>query len=138
LACNPNDDIDTAGSRDRWLCELTSKEEPNKSARPDRNGPTTRASDRGILPLTLVDYLELLDWTGRQVQSAKKRGSIPNRLAGILDRLRIRTDNWLEPITNFESGFGRVVGRAEQIAQTANRLGRRWIFGATQAIRTFS
>jgi hypothetical protein len=43
------------------------------------------------LPLELPKYLSLLDWTSRQLR-AGKRGSIPDHLAPILDRLRINGD----------------------------------------------
>jgi hypothetical protein len=39
-------------------------------------------------------YLALLDWTGRQVRS-DKRDAIPDHLAPILERLRIRSGHWL-------------------------------------------
>ena len=39
-----------------------------------------RASDRGLLPMTLGKYLELLDWTGRQLRAGTK-GLIPASLA---------------------------------------------------------
>ena len=47
-----------------------------------------RASDRGLLPMTLGKYLELLDWTGRQLR-AGTRGLIPASLAPILARLQV-------------------------------------------------
>jgi hypothetical protein len=40
----------------------------------------TRASDKGFLPMGVEDYLELLDWTGRQTV-AGKTGTIPAHLA---------------------------------------------------------
>ncbi len=43
-----------------------------------------RASDRGLLPMTLQSYLELLDWTGRQLR-AGTFGVIPQGLESILD-----------------------------------------------------
>ena len=65
--------------RDRWLCELTLDEGPQADVSQDVCSATPwRASDKGLLPISLDDYLKLLDWTGRQVRQDKK-GSIPPR-----------------------------------------------------------
>jgi hypothetical protein len=38
--------------------------------------------------LTLAEYLQLLDWTGRQLKPGK-RGAIPKNSPPILDRLNL-------------------------------------------------
>jgi hypothetical protein len=38
--------------------------------------------------LTLAEYLQLLDWTGRQLKPGK-RGAIPKNAPPILDRLNL-------------------------------------------------
>jgi hypothetical protein len=53
---------------------------------PDLSPTDRRASQKGFLPISLTKYIELLDWTGRQIR-LKKRGAIPNHLAPVLDRL---------------------------------------------------
>jgi hypothetical protein len=53
-----------------------------------------RASDRGLLTMTLQSYLELLDWTGRQLR-AGTHGVIPQGLESILDRLQVSAESWL-------------------------------------------
>ena len=37
---------------------------------------STRASDKGFLPMSWQAYLDLVDWTGRQLTNGKK-GRIP-------------------------------------------------------------
>ncbi len=63
--------------RDGWLSpiELDERAEPLTTAarvvaaatKQVNSGRSRRASDRGLLPMTLQSYLELLDWTGRQL-----------------------------------------------------------------------
>ena len=77
-----------------------------------------RASDKGLLPISLDDYLKLLDWTGRQVRG-DKTGAIPADLAPVLERLQINRDQWVETVTTFDIRFGHVLGRVEQLAQAA-------------------
>ncbi len=129
--------IDMVLRRDRWLCVLTLDERTESDE--DRSGGIGRwrASEKGLLPIRLEDYLELLDWTGRNVRE-DKRGSIPAHLAPILERLHINANNWLATIREFESGFGRVVGRVQKISQAAQRLGRRWLYGMNQAAQAFT
>ncbi len=71
---------DVPSRRDGWLSpiELDERAEPLTTATPALrvvavapkrvgSGRSRRASDRGLLPMTLQSYLELLDWTGRQL-----------------------------------------------------------------------
>ena len=54
----------------------------------------TAAWFQGLLPLTLQSYLELLDWTGRELR-AGTHGVIPQSLESILDRLQVSAESWL-------------------------------------------
>lgn len=68
------------------------------------------------LPFKLVDYLELIDMTGRIVKEGK-RGSIDASLLPILQRLSISSGNWLCIATEFEVRTGSVVGQEWSIDQ---------------------
>ncbi|MEM7258337.1 MAG: transposase, partial [Pseudomonadota bacterium] len=68
-----------------------------------------RANMPAGLPFRLTDYLELVDWTGRQIRE-DKRGAIDSDLPTILERLDIDEDHWLYMGQNFESSFKTLVG----------------------------
>jgi REP element-mobilizing transposase RayT len=92
---------------DDWLAPLSLDEAANPGAMP--NGTGTRCSDKGFLPMSVTEYLGLLDWSGRQVVNGK-RGTIPAHLVPILDRVGIPPDGWLTLATEFERLFQRVAG----------------------------
>ncbi len=96
-----------------------------------------RASDRGFLSLTLDQYLELLDWTGRQVR-ADKRGAIPVDLAPILARLHVSTNCWVDLVASFGRWFRRTVGRPSSMEAASQRHGRRWLHGISHARKAFA
>ena len=50
--------------------------------------------------MSLAEYLELLDWTGRQVKHGK-RGSMARNVPPILDRLNLSAELWLQTIAGF-------------------------------------
>lgn len=93
-----------------------------------RSVTSCRASDKGFLPITLDEYLALLDATGRVIIEGKK-GAIPDHLEPILQRLGIRASVWVAAVENYASWFGSVVGHVEQIKRAAARAGRRWLRG---------
>jgi hypothetical protein len=129
----------TAGEMppDGWLCELTLLSGLEADVRMGTASCTPwRASDKGILPVSLDDYLKLLDWTGRRIRS-DKRGAIPNDLAPILDRLRINSSAWLDSVEHFEKRFGRSVASAARLADRAADAGLRWFRGVRAAAQTF-
>ncbi len=87
-----------------------------------------RASDRGLLPMSLETYLELLDWTGRQLRAGAS-GMIPAGLESILVRLRVTAESWLETVARFGRRFHRAVGLREHLKEEAQRLGVTWLHG---------
>ena len=74
------------------------------------------------LPFRLTDYLELVDWTGRQIRE-DKRGAIDNDLPAILERLEIEEDHWLYITQNFESIFKTLVGSMYSLKKVCRVLG---------------
>jgi hypothetical protein len=91
--------------------------------------PGQRASDKGVLPMSLDEYLQLLDWTGRQLRQ-DKRGAIPSELPPILERLGLQEKAWLACIRDFKSLFKTAVGSAASLSLYARRLGQQWLHGS--------
>jgi hypothetical protein len=118
---------------DGWLSPLTLDHESSPSSMPQG----CRCSDLGCLPLTLDVYLELLDWTGRQLR-LDKRGTIPQHLAPILERLQIGQKTWVEGVKDFGRRFRTAAGHAESLAAEAARRARRWLHGITYSRAVFS
>jgi hypothetical protein len=105
----PSSAAKKAKSPDAWLSPIDLRE---ASAAP---GPqmaafsNSRCSDKGFLPASLDDYLELLDWTGRQIAPGK-RGAIPADAPSILQRLRFEPADWLTLATGIGHLFTRIAG----------------------------
>ncbi|WP_233903433.1 hypothetical protein [Stieleria maiorica] len=73
-----------------------------------------RCSDKGFLAISEEAYLELLDWTARQM-SAGKPGKTPADLPPILKRLDLSPTLWLTIVANFSEVFSTIAGRPEHI-----------------------
>ena len=76
----------------------------------------------------VTDYLELVDWTGRQLKRNKK-GKIPYNAPPILNRLGIEIQNWLTLTTEFERKFKYFVGDKQAFDQARFVLKRSRIQG---------
>ena len=85
--------------RDRWLCPI---------------GHESPEMHRGILSITLEEYMNLIDWTGRQINHGH-RGSIPEHLSPIMVRLQIESSRWLDTVSGFGCLFRRVAGRLDSM-----------------------
>ncbi|MBX3420053.1 MAG: hypothetical protein KF752_00715 [Pirellulaceae bacterium] len=83
-----------------------------------------RCSDRGFLNLTTVEYIQLLDWTARQVV-AGKRGSTPELAPPIFERLKLgmSPDTFGELVGSFGKLFKLVAGKPSVV--DAHRSQRR-------------
>lgn len=98
--------------------------------------PWHRASNQGFLPISADEYLNLLDWTGRQ-RRADKRGAIPSHLQPILERLRIRDDFWIDAVSRYDCLFHRAVGSAQHMIEVARQLKQNWLHGVSNCRRIF-
>lgn len=97
------------GPKAGWLAPL-SLEPPRKLVRELRS--SRRASNKGCLSMTLDQYLQLLDWTGRQIRRDNV-GSIPEEFAPILERLKCSAELWLDYIRSFRKVFRNEAGLPE-------------------------
>jgi REP element-mobilizing transposase RayT len=118
---------------DGWLSPIDLQDEERSLA----SQQSRRASDRGFLPLKLDEYLQLLDWTGRQVR-ADRRGTIPAHLAPILARLQVSASCWVDVVTGFGRWFARAVGRPPSMEAECERCGRNWLQGISRARQAFA
>ena len=76
--------------------------------------------------LSLDDYLELVDATGRIIRS-DKRGHIPTHLQPILARLNLDVASWLTTMRRHGAFIGAAIGHYAARAMEATRRGARWI-----------
>lgn len=80
------------------------------------------------IPFALLDYLHLVDWTGRAVVSGKT-GSIPDHYPPILKRLAIDPLQWLQASQSIESRFSLAIGPVSKLTELCHRLKQRWMHG---------
>jgi hypothetical protein len=76
-----------------------------------------------------IDYLELVDWSGRLVREGK-RGVISSDAPSILSRLGLREQQWHSQLLGIESSYWRAVGTVESLMIKARALGQSWLKGA--------
>ena len=108
-----------------WLSpmEINAKLDPNGV---DAEPSGRRASRKGFLSISLVQYLDLLDWTGRQL-SQDKRGAIPGDLLQILCRMGINPDGWLTVVEKFGKLFKRAAGTTDSLETEAAHRGQSYM-----------
>lgn len=95
------------GEHAGWLAPVA-LDPPRKKVREKQS--SRRASNKGCLPMTLNQYLKLLDWTGRQLRR-DKAGKIPAEFDPILERLDCSEESWLDLVKNFRKRFRMEAGR---------------------------
>ncbi|WP_354623031.1 transposase [Psychromonas sp. MME2] len=88
-------------------------------------GDEHQASPKGI-PYSLIDYLELLDWTGR-ILRADKRGAIYAQHPRLLNILGLEDAAWLELASGFGKNYQGAVGSLDELALFADHTGKCWI-----------
>jgi hypothetical protein len=83
--------------------------------------------DAEVTRLTVEQYLDLVDATGRLIREGK-RGAIDPRLAPILQRLELSVEAWLATMLGWRQMLGgSALGRLASRTAEAGRRGVRWI-----------
>jgi len=84
------------------------------------------------LPMTLKSYLELVEWTGRNIVHPNK-AAMPKHISSCLEQLNLQQIHWLKQLENFEQHYCHVVGPIELIKKKAQQLSLRCMKGMTAA-----
>ena len=111
--------------RSGWMSPVEINERDD-AVGPDVDRSGRRASKKGFLSLSMLRYLELLDWTGRQIHK-DKYGVIPSHLAPILSRIGLDSHAWCDLVKKFGRIFKRAAGTAENMSGEASRRSRGWL-----------
>jgi hypothetical protein len=85
-----------------------------------------RASDKGFLPMSELEYIRLLDWTARVIVPGKS-GSTPVDTPEVLERLGLNVPQWTGLVRDFGRLFSLAAGLPGTLAHQRNRrTHRRW------------
>jgi len=86
-----------------------------------------------LLPVRLDAYIELVQWTGKQVRP-DKRGAIPGSIPRVLKQFESHPERWTTRVKAIGSGYWRVVGEAQDLMALAERLKQGWLKGIGTAL----
>jgi REP element-mobilizing transposase RayT len=95
--------------------------------------PASGLREDGTLPVTLEDYLELVDWTGRAIAHGKK-GTIDDQLPPVLERLNTRPEGVLEFLSKPQKRVApSVIGPVQALKDLAQEFGKKFLKGRATA-----
>ncbi|MEQ9407787.1 MAG: hypothetical protein RIK87_08665, partial [Fuerstiella sp.] len=98
--------------------------EGHGTTEPCVHGSGLRCSDKGFLPLTTAEYLDLLNWTAGQIR-ANRSSADSSTLPPVLQRLQLSREVWLQLVKRFGRLFSVVAGRPCSIEACRSRSGTR-------------
>ena len=78
------------------------------------------------LPMTEAQYIELVDYTGRQIRP-DKRGAIAESEPPALRRLGLDADHWTGHVKGIGSAYWRIIGTAKAIMAKAKEITKEWM-----------
>ena len=114
-----------------------------KTTAPQQTRPAIKLSpfiasslkENGIA-FALNDYLELVDWTGR-IMREDKRGYIKSSTPGILNKLQLNEQTWIETVQGFSKGFHDFVGPEAQLKSLCKKQKKHWVRGINLCRKLF-
>ena len=82
----------------------------------------------GTLPFNLLDYMELVDWSGRHIHPNKK-GYISKDIPKVLITLNIEEAVWLDKVQKFRQHYAHFAGNKQTLKQLAANNDAKWYKG---------
>jgi hypothetical protein len=135
-------------TRDVWLAPIGTRDGDgdDRGGASETSGATLRppvhtgAKDQApslLAHLREEDYLELLDWTGREIR-AEKRGHISPELRPVLERFDLDVNAWVENVERYGGLFSRLAGKLSRLREVARTSGRAWLCGQRGARQLYT
>jgi REP element-mobilizing transposase RayT len=90
--------------------------------------PLNGVKSLNVPTLTQAEYIDLVDFTGREIHSGK-RGKIEASEPRALRKLGLDKYHWTRRVNGIGSGYWRVVGELEELIDKANEMAQRTLFG---------
>jgi REP element-mobilizing transposase RayT len=85
---------------------------------------------------SLIDYIELVDWTGRVIRE-DKRGAISGEAPSLLATLGLDNETWFKLANDFGKDYHGAVGSLEELVLFAEHTGKCWISGQNKLRRIY-
>jgi len=85
---------------------------------------------------SLIDYLELIDWTGRTIRE-NKIGVISEQTPALLSVLGLDCETWFTLANGFGKTYHGAVGSLEELTLFAEHTGKQWISGKRQLYKIY-
>jgi len=79
------------------------------------------------IPISFRDYLEMLEWTGRQIRKGK-RGAIDRNCPSVMSRLGYTDEQWIKTQTPRMGTKQKALGSMARITEYCQAIGQRWIW----------
>ncbi len=99
-------------------------DERSDSTGPRASAAHDRCSDKGFVSMPVWSYLELLDWTARQLRRGRT-GATPLESPLLLERLKLNPSVWCALVTRFGKLFSVVAGHPSRVDSYRSRLCQR-------------
>jgi REP element-mobilizing transposase RayT len=87
--------------------------------------------DEHAIPISQRDYLQLIDWTGRQLHP-EKSGRVSTKLPPILVRLNVDSRQWIREMNHYGKWYYRAVGSMHAMDMYCQHLGQQWLKGKSR------
>ena len=90
-------------------------------------------SERETIPMSFLDYVELLEWTGRCARVYGPGGTIRGDAPTLLQKLQLDPSAWLRVMEHQGLRTLAVLGSIEALDEFAASQGKQWVHGKAQA-----
>jgi len=114
------------------LIQATLAEKQEQVTRTIKLADFVGSQDKDGIPYRLMDYLELVDWTGRAVIKGKT-GYIDTKEPKILEKLGFTADIWFKSVNQFSEHLYSHIGTEDQLKAVCEQSEKKWLAGVRKS-----
>jgi len=117
--------------------EVVTDERPDHKSKPIKLADFVGSQDKDGIPYRLMDYLELVDWTGRAIIEGKT-GYIDAKESKILEKLGFTTEVWLKSYHQYSDHLYSHIGSPEQLKAVCEQCDKKWLAGVRKSRQLYA
>ena len=104
---------------------------------PMATSPASEDNSPPVLPFSLTEYHQLVEWTGKNIQLPNKAMLSNHIPSPLVEQTGLNPDEWLNTVQSFQSPYQSVIAHLTHMKTWAKKIKQHWLKGNNASRRRY-